>query len=388
MNPAWRRKRLLDLEMTQEERSRLAGLATELAHVIEQLAAIPPLQSWWVGVFRKAPGPFTTFIGGDLQRKGDPVAVASPSVLSAVSPAYELPAEAPESDRRLALARWLVAPENPLTPRVLANRLWHYHFGIGIVDTPSDFGAMGSLPTHPELLDWLAGQIHAQGWRLKALHRLIVTSAAYRQASTFRADAAGIDGDTRYLWRFPPRRLAAEEVRDTILSLSGRLERRMGGPGFRLYRYLEDNVATYVPLDEPGPETYRRAVYHQNARASRADVLTDFDCPDFAFAAPRRHDEPAPGVDLDEPPFHPRHGRRSDRAARAGSGYRRSRSASSPRLPDRVRTSAGCRGAPKRLARGPTAWPPRVLPSRLELQRADRALLTAGRRPRWHRTGT
>ena len=190
MNPAWRRRRLLDLEMTPEERSRLAALGTELARVKEQLAAIPPLPSWWVGEFRKAPGPFTTFIGGDLQRKGDPVPVASPSMLSAVAPAYELPAEAPESDRRVALARWLVAPENPLTPRVLANRLWHYHFGIGIVDTPSDFGAMGSLPTHPELLDWLAGQVHAQGWRLKPLHRLIVTSAAYQQASTFRADAA------------------------------------------------------------------------------------------------------------------------------------------------------------------------------------------------------
>ncbi len=288
MTPAWRRKRLLELEMTPEERSRLAALGSELARVKEQLAAIPPLPSWWVGVFRKAPGPFTTSIGGDPQRKGDPVAVASPSMLSAVNPGYELPADAPESERRMALARWLVAPENPLTPRVLANRLWHYHFGIGIVDTPSDFGAMGSLPTHPELLDWLAGQVQARGWRLKPLHRLIVTSAAYQQASTFRADAAGIDGDSRLLWRFPPRRLAAEEVRDTILCLAGRLDRRMGGPGYRLYRYLEDNVATYVPLDELGPETYRRAVYHQNARASRADVLTDFDCPDFAFAAPRR----------------------------------------------------------------------------------------------------
>jgi hypothetical protein len=205
-----------------------------------------------------------------------------------VTPGYRLPPEAPEADRRLALARWLVAPENPLTPRVLANRLWHYHFGTGIVDTPSDFGAMGGRPTHPELLDWLAHQIRAQGWRLKPLHRLIVTSRAYGQASTFNADAARVDADSRTLWRFPPRRLMAEEVRDTMVGLAGRLDLRMGGPGFRLYRYLEDNVATYVPLDEHGPETYRRSVYHQNARASRVDVLTDFDCPDSAFAAPRR----------------------------------------------------------------------------------------------------
>jgi hypothetical protein len=288
MSPAWRRKRLLDGEATLEEQSRRAGLGAELARVGARLAAIPPLPSWWVGQFRRAPGPFAISIAGDPQRTGAPIIVASLSALSGVIPAFQLAAEATEADRRLALARWLVAPGNPLTPRVLANRLWHYHFGTGIVDTPSDFGAMGSPPTHPELLDWLAGQVHAHGWRLKPLHRLIVTSAAYRQASAYRPDAARVDGDSRYLWRFPPRRLAAEEVRDTILSVAGQLDGRMGGPGFRLYRYLEDNVATFVPLDEHGPETYRRAVYHQNARASRADLLTDFDCPDFAFAAPRR----------------------------------------------------------------------------------------------------
>jgi hypothetical protein len=288
MSPAWRRKRLLELEATPEERSQLATLATALSRAAEQLAAVPPLPSWWVGVFRKAPGPFAISLAGDPQRKGPLVAVASLSALSAVAPGFRLPDDATEAERRLALAHWLVDRQNPLTPRVLANRLWHYHFGTGIVDTPSDFGAMGSLPTHPELLDWLAGQVHVHGWRLKPLHRMIITSSAYRQASTFRPDAARVDSLSRYLWRFPPRRLAAEEVRDTMLSLAGQLDRGMGGPGYRLYRYLEDNVATYVPLDEHGPETYRRAVYHQNARASRADVLTDFDCPDFAFAAPRR----------------------------------------------------------------------------------------------------
>jgi hypothetical protein len=288
LSPAWRRKRLLALEATPEERTRLATLAAELSRAGEQLAAVPQLPSWWVGVFREAPGPFVISLAGDPQRKGPPVAVASLSALSAVTPGFHLTDDTPEPERRLALARWLVDPRNPLTPRVLANRLWHYHFGIGIVDTPSDFGAMGSLPTHPELLDWLARQVRVHGWRLKPLHRLIVTSAAYRQASTLRPDAARVDASSRYLWRFPPRRLAAEGVRDTTLTLAGKLDRRMGGPGYRLYRYLEDNVATYVPLDEHGPETYRRAVYHQNARASRADVLTDFDCPDFAFAAPRR----------------------------------------------------------------------------------------------------
>jgi mono/diheme cytochrome c family protein len=269
-------------------------------------------QPWWLGTFEPAPGPFHVFLGGDPQKKGDAVVPAGLTVLQDRPSSYALP-DAPESQRRLALAKWLVAPDNPLTPRVLANRLWQHHFGVGLVDTPSDFGYMGGRPTHPELLDWLAGELMSGGelgtgnselasyttksqlpnpnssaWRMKRIHRLIVTSQTYRQSAAFRPDAAAKDADSRLLWRFPPRRLEAEEVRDAMLAVAGRLNERMGGPGFRLYQYVEDNVATYVPLDEQGPETFRRAVYHQNARAARVDVLTDFDCPDPAFAAPRR----------------------------------------------------------------------------------------------------
>jgi hypothetical protein len=190
--------------------------------------------------------------------------------------------------RRTALAEWIASPENPLPSRVLANRLWHYHFGRGLVGTPSDFGYMGERPTHPELLDFLAQQLHQSGWHLKPLHRLILSSQTYQQSSAHRPDAARIDGDALLLWRFPPRRLSAEEVRDTILAISGKLDLTMGGPGFKLYDYQQDNVATYVPLDSHGPETYRRAVYHHNARAARVDMLTDFDCPDPAGAEPRR----------------------------------------------------------------------------------------------------
>ena len=138
------------------------------------------------------------------------------------------------------------------------------------------------------MLDWLARYLVDEGWRLKPLHRLIVTSRTYRQASTYREAAGRVDGASRSLWRFPPRRLAAEEVRDTMLAVAGLLDPRMGGPGFKLYQYVQDNVATYVPLDRPGPETYRRSIYHHSARASYLDVLTDFDCPDNAFSAPRR----------------------------------------------------------------------------------------------------
>jgi hypothetical protein len=210
------------------------------------------------------------------------------STLVKATKSYALAADAPERERRKALAQWLVAGDNPLTPRVLANRLWQFHFGTGIVGTPSDFGYMGERPTHPELLDWLAKRLVTEGWRLKAMHKLILMSQTYRQSSAFRDDAGKVDGDSRLLWRFPPRRLSAEEIRDTILFVSGKLDERMGGPGFRLYQYTRDNVATYTPFESFGPETYRRSVYHQNARASRVDLLSDFDAPDCAFSTSRR----------------------------------------------------------------------------------------------------
>jgi mono/diheme cytochrome c family protein len=273
---------------TPEKNARLAQLDGDLKIIAGELAKIPPLRTWWVGTHRPAAGPFNVFLGGNPQRKGDVVAPASLSVFDGAASAYRVDPAKPDGDRRVALATWLTAPDNPLTPRVLVNRIWHYHFGTGLVDTPSDFGYMGGRPTHPELLDWLARQLQRNHWQIKALHRLIMTSQAYQQSGDFRDIAARADGDSRLLWRFPPRRLSAEEVRDTLLTVAGKLDLTMGGPGFRLYEYQQDNVATYVPLDVHGPETYRRAVYHHNARAARVDVLTDFDAPDPAFAEPRR----------------------------------------------------------------------------------------------------
>ncbi|QDU07255.1 DUF1553 domain-containing protein [Gimesia aquarii] len=294
VNANHRRKRFYVSEVTPGEQKQISEWDTEIRQIGRELAAIPALPAWWVGNHRQVNGPFHVFVGGNPQRKGEHVVPASMSTLSKVTKGYQLDEKSPHGERRLALARWLVAKENPLTPRVLANRLWHYHFGTGIVSTPSDFGYMGTRPTHPELLDWLAVRLQENGWRLKAIHKLIMLSQTYQQTSTFRAEAARIDSDTRYLWRFPPRRLSGEEIRDTLLSVSGKLNLKMGGPGFRLYQYLQDNVATYVPLEKFGPETYRRAVYHQNARAARLDLLTDFDCPDNAFAAPRRNSTTTP----------------------------------------------------------------------------------------------
>lgn len=284
-----RQARLRKLVQSDADTQKLDSLNQQIGQLDQQIAQVPALPVWWVGTHREAPGPFAVFVGGNPQRRGEEVIPASLSALDWQGSKYRLDATtATEADRRLALAKWLTSRDQPLVPRVLANRIWHYHFGTGIVNTPSDFGYMGDRPTHPELLDWLANQLVECGWKLKPLHRLIMTSQAYQQSSAWDAERGSQDAESRFLWRFPPRRLSAEEIRDSLLSIGGQLDLKMGGPGFRLYEYQQDNVATYVPLNEHGPETFRRSVYHHNARASRVDVLTDFDCPDPAVAEPRR----------------------------------------------------------------------------------------------------
>lgn len=296
VNEKHRDLRLRRQEIAQEEVSRLSGLDRGIKALDREINSLPKLPEVWVGTRseKDAEGPFNVFLGGNPQKRGQAAPPASISTLSEALPAYALAEDSEESQRRLELAEWITHSENPLPPRVLANRIWQYHFGTGIVDTPNDFGYMGGQPTHPELLDFLATRLKADGWRLKPLHRLVMTSQAYRQSSVWRQDAAAADSDARLLWRFPPRRLSAEEVRDTMLQVSGKLNLEMGGPGFRLYHYTRDNVATYFPLDEYGPETYRRSVYHQNARASRIDLMSEFDQPDCAFSTPDRSETTSP----------------------------------------------------------------------------------------------
>ncbi len=281
--------------MKPEERTRLTALAKQIAETQAKLNSVPKLPQIWAGNFSQPKEPTFIHTGGDPMKPASAVVPASLSVLDKVTPGYQLRPNAAEGERRLALAKWITRNDNPLTPRVLANRLWHYHFGTGIVDTPSDFGFLGSRPTHPELLDFLAAKLIANGWKLKSLHREIMLSRAYQQSATYNEAAAKTDKDSRLLWRFPPRRLSGEELRDTLLAVAGKLRLEpMGGPGFRLYRFTQNNVCTYFPLDTVGPETYRRAVYHQNARASVVDVLNDFDLPDIAFATPKRANTTTP----------------------------------------------------------------------------------------------
>ncbi|GEP44902.1 DUF1553 domain-containing protein [Brevifollis gellanilyticus] len=281
--------------ITKEETAQLASFDKQIAATKAALAKIAPLPQIWAGHFAQPTARTHVHQGGDPMKELEPVVPASLNVLDKITQPFSLPPEAEEGQRRLALAKWITSDDNALTARVLANRVWHYHFGIGLVDTPSDFGYLGSQPTHPELLDYLATRLIQNGWKLKELHREIMMSKTYQQASTGNTEGLKLDKSARLLWRFPPRRLSAEEIRDTILTAAGQMKLEpMGGAGFRLYKFSQNNVCTYFPLDQHGPETYRRAVYHQNARASIVDVLNDFDLPDIAFASPKRANTTTP----------------------------------------------------------------------------------------------
>jgi hypothetical protein len=226
--------------------------------------------------------------------RGDPLAPLEevmPDTLSVMG-TLNLDAMTPEQTRRVKLAEWIAADENPLTARVIVNRVWHYHFGCGLVSTTSDFGKNGEKPSHPELLDWLASEFMANGWSLKWLHRQILLSSTYQQSSFPRAEAMAIDAQSRLLWRFPPRRLEAESLRDGILQASGKLELApgaRGGKGFLLFQVKKETVHHYSPLEQFGPEHFRRMIYMTKIRQEQDDVFGSFDCPDGGQTIPKRN---------------------------------------------------------------------------------------------------
>ena len=220
-----------------------------------------------------------------------PTDQVSPGSVSAVKgpPQFGLEADAPDSLRRKRLADWITHEENPLFTRVIANRLWHYHFGSGLVKTPNDLGFSGGLPSHPELLDWLATKLAENKYSLKYLHRLMVNSAAYRQSSKPNPLSLKKDSDNRFLWRRSPTRLDAESLRDSMLKVSGKLNIKMGGPGFRDVTFKSLNGTTYyTPFDKEDSELNRRTVYRFSPRGQRSAILDAFDCPDPSTTAPKR----------------------------------------------------------------------------------------------------
>jgi hypothetical protein len=261
-----------------------AALRSRARELRERLPALRATMPVYAGAFTQ---PLETHVlmRGDPMRKGE---VARPAGLEVVRPPLKLDEKASEKERRLALARWLAHPDNPLPARVMVNRLWHYHFGQGIVATPSDFGYNGDRPSHPELLDWLATEYVRNGWQLKPLHRLIMLSAAYRQANVVATEAMEKDRQNRLLWRMNPRRLEAEAVRDAMLAISGQLNPRMGGPGYNLWEKNTNYVVVFKPKAELGPDEFRRMIYQFKPRSQQDPTFGIFDCPDAALAKPKR----------------------------------------------------------------------------------------------------
>ncbi len=201
-------------------------------------------------------------------------------------------ADRPEGERRAALANWITDKRNPLTWRSIINRIWHYHFGQGLVDTPNDFGRMGGLPSHPELLDWLAVEFRDGGQSIKQLHRLIVTSSTYRQVSRHNADYARIDAGNRLLWRMNRRRLDAESIRDAVLAVSGKLDLKMYGPGFRTFGFLDDHSPhyKYEEYNPDDPAGHRRSVYRFLVRSAPDPFMETLDCPDPSLRVEKRNE--------------------------------------------------------------------------------------------------
>ena len=276
----------------------LAALSVEtlaerraLVDELQRLATVSaqPAKRLCYAVDPKQPEPARLLARGDIRQAGAIVAPGGVTSLVGLSADFGLSADAPEGQRRAALAKWITSPRNPLFARVIVNRLWHYHFGHGLVDTPNDFGFSGARPSHPQLLDWLADRLVAQRFSLKQMHRAIVLSAAYRQSAAHNAAAARLDADNRLLWRKTPRRLEAEAVRDTMLAVSGELNLAAGGPGFGdCTEVLRSGSYSYLPGDPIGSEFNRRSVYRTWTRGGRSGLLDAFDCPDPSTTAPRR----------------------------------------------------------------------------------------------------
>ena len=278
-----------------------AKMLARHADLDKQLRAAEGTAMIYAGKFTP-PEPTHRLHRGDPVQKREEIAPAS---LASFSKPMPLPKNASDPERRLGLAKWIADPQNPLTARVLVNRLWQHHFGSGIVNTPSDFGLNGGKPSHPELIDWLASElilpsphrgrgVGGEGaepprpWSMKQIHRLILTSATYRQSGAFRAKAAAIDRDARLLWRYPPRRLEAEALRDSYLFVSGKLDLTMGGPGFDLFEPNTNYVKVYQPKKDFGPAEWRRMIYQSKWRMQLDDVFGAFDCPDAGQIAPKR----------------------------------------------------------------------------------------------------
>jgi mono/diheme cytochrome c family protein len=298
------RDRMLEAVAAPAVAAALRTQRTEATEVAAELARLPPPAFVYAAGIHTGSGAFAgTGASGGLPRpiyllaRGQvtqPLREVSPGAIASLSGGsarFSLPADAGEGDRRAALARWLTAGENPLFWRSIVNRVWQHHFGQGIVETANDFGRNGALPTHPELLDWLARDFRDHGGSLKRLHRQIVLSATYRQSSADDPRASRVDASNALLWRQQRRKLSAEEMRDAVLLASGRLDLAMGGPGWRdfvLERPEHSPHYRYDLADPVDPRTFRRAIYRFVVRSQTQPWMTSLDCADPSIRVDRR----------------------------------------------------------------------------------------------------
>jgi hypothetical protein len=277
--------------MSQEDRERLQAIERRLTGMFTGHKP-PPMSPGIMDMGREAPRTFLAVRGNPAVR-GEQV---DPGFLTALG-GGEIPPPPEEAEttyRRRALAEWIAGKNNPLTARVMVNRVWHYHFGRGIVATPSDFGTRGEKPSHPELLDWLASEFMENSWSVKKLHKLIMTSAVYMQGSNASREAAERDPQNRLLSHMNRRRLQAEEIRDSVLNAAGTLNEKMGGipvvPPLEedeLYGIIGRPSDAWSVTPDPSEHT-RRSVYLISRRAFRAPMFEVFDSPDGILPCPRR----------------------------------------------------------------------------------------------------
>lgn len=291
---------IAETRLTEADAAQLKQLRAEAQKLEKALQAIPEPEK----VYAILSDPKPPVI--KVQRRGNPEDEAQEVTPGAFSWPKHAPAafgdqNTPEAQRRLALANWITHPDNPLTARVIVNRLWHHHFGQGLVNTPSDFGIGGSAPSHPELLDYLARELITHGWSLKHVHKLIVMSKAYRRTS-FRARSSSTkssspnelgssfytDSSNRLFSHQNPRRLDAETLRDTVLAVSGKLNVARGGPGYRDFNYTEAYAPIYDYITPDKPELWRRSIYRFIVRTTPHQFMTTLDCPDPANFTPAR----------------------------------------------------------------------------------------------------
>ncbi len=274
-------------KLAEQHPQRKATLAA-IQRLIETLAEEGPRPSF-VGRFVR-PVVTHVLLRGSPENPHDEVMPRAPEVLDGD---FKLTSAASGAERRARFAKWIASPENPLTARVMVNRIWHHVFGSGIVPTGSDFGKAGTLPTHPELLDWLAAvfmqpvRSNVTPWSVKGMLRLLVMSDAFRRSSQPTAEALKIDANATLLWRYPPRRVEAEVLRDGILQASGKLDPTIGGRSYRIHNEKK-TYAQWEVVDNHGPATWRRMLYQERMRRVDDKMFTAFDFPDCGQVRAKR----------------------------------------------------------------------------------------------------